>query len=45
MSGYKQLLQNSTQYQDGVRYIGADMCPSGIVGLPPAPKAHLVFSL
>ena len=45
MSGYKQLLQNSTQYQDVVRYIGADMCPSGIVGLPPAPKAHLVFSL
>ena len=45
MSGYKQLLHNSTQYRDVVRYIGADMCPSGIVGLPPAPKAHLVFSL
>ena len=45
MSGYKQLLKDSIQYQDVVRYVNADMCPAGIVGLPPAPKAHLVFSL
>ncbi|MGN1315985.1 MAG: transcription-repair coupling factor [Acutalibacteraceae bacterium] len=45
MSGYTKLLQNVTQYQDAVRYIGADMYPCGIVGLPNAPKAHLVFSL
>ncbi len=45
MSGYKQLLKNSNQYQDVVRYMGADMFPSGIVGLPPAPKAHLIYSL
>ncbi len=45
MSGYKKLLQNSTQYQDAVRYMGAGMYPCGITGLPNAPKAHLVFSL
>ena len=45
MSGYKQLFNNSTQYQDVVRYINADMCPAGVVGLPNAPKAHLIFSL
>ena len=45
MSGYKQLIQKSTQYNDVVRYIGADMFPAGIIGLPPAPKAHLIFSL
>ncbi len=45
MSGYKQLLNYSKQYQDVVRYIGADMFPLGILGLTPAPKAHLVYSL
>lgn len=45
MSGYVKLLQNSTQYQDVLHYIGAGMQPCGIVGLPPAPKAHFVFSL
>lgn len=45
MSGYSKLLSNSPQYKDVLRYIEADTGPLGIVGLPPAPKAHLIFTL
>lgn len=45
MSGYSELFKKSTQYNDVCRYISADSGPLGITGLPPAPKAHLIFSL
>ncbi len=45
MSCYSKLLENSTEFRDVVRFIKADVAPSGITGLPSAPKAHLVHSL
>ncbi len=45
MSCYSKLLKNCTQYNDVLRYIESGLCPAGITGLPPTPKAHLVHSL
>lgn len=45
MSCYSKLLKNCTQYNDVLRYIESGLCPTGITGLPPTPKAHLVHSL
>ena len=45
MSCYSKLLKNCIQYNDVLRYIESGLCPAGITGLPPTPKAHLVHSL
>ncbi len=45
MSCYSKLLKNCTEYGDVLGYIKNDVAPSGIIGLPSAPKAHLVHSL
>ncbi|MGN0526819.1 MAG: transcription-repair coupling factor [Acutalibacteraceae bacterium] len=45
MSGYKELIKNSQQYKDVVRFINGDLGPLGAVGLSPTPKALLAFSL
>ena len=45
MSGYSKLLKNCTPYNDVKRYYENGLGPCGIIGLPPAPKAHLVHSL
>ena len=45
MSCYSKLLKNCIQYKDVLRYIESGLCPAGITGLPPTPKAHLVHSL
>ncbi|MBO5290567.1 MAG: transcription-repair coupling factor [Clostridia bacterium] len=45
MSSYSKLLKNCIQYNDVLRYIESGLCPAGITGLPPTPKAHLVHSL
>ncbi len=45
MSCYSKLIENSTEFRDLVRFIKADVAPSGVTGLPSSPKAHLVHSL
>ncbi len=45
MSCYSKLLNNCTEYKDVLRYIENGIGPSGVIGLPSAPKAHLVHSL
>ncbi len=45
MSCYSKLLENSSEFRDLVRFIKADVAPSGVTGLPSSPKAHLVHSL
>lgn len=45
MSGYSKLFKNCPQYTDVVRYLEANLTPAGVLGLPAAPKAHLVHSL
>ncbi|MBS7360034.1 MAG: transcription-repair coupling factor [Oscillospiraceae bacterium] len=45
MSGYKELIKNSPQYKDVVRFIKGDLGPLGVIGLTPTPKALLTFSL
>ena len=45
MSCYSKLLKNSTEYNELLKAINADLLPSGVTGLPPSPKAHLIHSL
>ncbi len=45
MSCFSKLIENSTEFCDLVRFIKADVAPSGVTGLPSSPKAHLVHSL
>ena len=45
MSCYSRLLENCTEFNDVLRYVEAGIAPSGVIGLPSAPKAHLVHSL
>lgn len=45
MSCYSKLLKNCTEYKDVLRYVRTGWAPSGITGLPSAPKAHLIHSL
>ncbi len=45
MSCYSKLLKNCTEYGDVLGYVKNGVAPSGIIGLPSAPKAHLVHSL
>lgn len=45
MSCYSKLLKNCQEYNDVLRYAETGLAPSGIIGLPSAPKAHLVHSL
>lgn len=45
MSCYSKLLQNCREYTDVLNYIKNGVGPSGITGLPPTPKAHLIHSL
>ncbi len=45
MSGFTKLLKNCTQYKDTLHYINAGLGAVGIVGVPPAFKAHLIHSL
>ncbi len=45
MSGYTKLFKGCSEYSDVLNYIKNGIAPSGITGLPSAPKAHLIFSL
>ncbi len=45
MSCYSKLLKNCTEYLDVLRFVKEGVAPSGVTGLPPAPKAHLIHSL
>ncbi len=45
MSCYSKLLKNSTEFKEVLGYIQNGVAPSGITGLPSAPKAHLIHSL
>ena len=45
MSCYSKLLKNCTEYKDVLRYLETGLAPSGVTGLPSAPKAHLIHSL
>lgn len=45
MSCYSKLLKNCPEYLDVLRYVTEGVAPSGILGLPPTPKAHLIHSL
>ena len=45
MSCYSKLLKNCNEYKDVLRYIENGIAPSGIIGLPSSPKAHLIHSL
>ena len=45
MSCYSKLLKDCQEYLDVLRYINSGVAPSGITGLPPTPKAHLIHSL
>lgn len=45
MSCYSKLLKNCNEYNDVLRYIENGIAPSGIIGLPSSPKAHLIHSL
>ncbi len=45
MSCYSKLLKESTEYNELLKAINADLLPSGATGLPPTPKAHLIHSL
>ena len=45
MSCYSKLLKNCNEYKDVLRYAETGLAPSGVTGLPSAPKAHLVHSL
>ncbi len=45
MSCYSNLLKNCTEYNELIKSIKADLLPSGVTGLPPTPKAHLIHSL
>lgn len=45
MSCYSKLLKNCKEYKDVLRYVQSGLAPSGITGLPSAPKAHLIHSL
>ena len=45
MSCYSKLLKNSTEYNELLKAINAGLLPSGVTGLPPSPKAHLIHSL
>ncbi len=45
MSGYTRLLKNCSEYREILNYIKNDVAPSGILGLPASPKAHLIHSL
>ncbi len=45
MSGYGALLKNCTEFNEVSGYLEHGVAPSGIIGLPSAPKAHLIFSL
>lgn len=45
MSCYSKLLKNCPGYLDVLRYVNGGVAPSGILGLPPTPKAHLIHSL
>ena len=45
MSCYSKLLKNCSVYKDVLRYVQSGLAPSGVTGLPSAPKAHLIHSL
>ncbi len=45
MSGYSRLLKNCTEYGEVLNYIKNGVAPSGLLGLPSTPKAHLIYSL
>ena len=45
MSCFSKLLKNSSIYKDVLRYVQTGLAPSGITGLPSAPKAHLIHAL
>ena len=45
MSCYSKLLKDCAQYKDVLRYVQTGLAPSGVTGLPAAPKAHLIHSL
>ena len=45
MSCYSKLLKNCSEYKDVLRYAQIGLAPSGVTGLPSAPKAHLIHSL
>lgn len=45
MSCYSKLLKNCQEFNDVLRYAQNGLAPSGVTGLPSAPKAHLVHSL
>ncbi len=45
MSCYSALLKNCTEYNELINAIKNDLLPSGVTGLPPTPKAHLIHSL
>ena len=45
MSCYSKLLKNCPEFNTVLGYIQNGVAPSGIIGLPFAPKAHLIHSL
>lgn len=45
MSCYSKLLKNCSVYKDVLRYVQTGLAPSGVTGLPSAPKAHLIHAL
>ncbi len=45
MSCYSKLLKNCDEYKEVSGYIKNGVAPSGIIGLPSSPKAHLIHSL
>lgn len=45
MSCYSKLLENSTEFKELLGYVETGYAPSGVIGLPAAPKSHLVHSL
>ncbi len=45
MSCYSELLKECREYTDVLNYIKNGVLPSGVTGLPPTPKAHLIHSL
>lgn len=45
MSCYVRALQNCAEYQNLLACVKSERTPLGVLGLPPAAKAHIIFSL
>lgn len=45
MSCFSKLLKSCAEYNELLGYIKNDVAPSGVIGLPSSPKAHLIHSL